>query len=111
MNTFADWVLSLLFALGMALPVIAGNVMLFTAVPILAQKMERHRTFSGKEAAIMLKLAFFQAIATPHLPPLRQLIHLLLSPASLPPLIMASSPPKALPNLASHFRANRSSTL
>ena len=53
--------------LGMALPIILGNVMLFISVPILAERYERHSTFAGMELAIMLKLTFFQVPALPHL--------------------------------------------
>ena len=50
--------------LGMALPIILGNVMLFISVPILAERYERHSTFAGMELAIMLKLTFFQVFNT-----------------------------------------------
>ncbi|EOD12468.1 hypothetical protein EMIHUDRAFT_437392 [Emiliania huxleyi CCMP1516] len=53
-------ILSLLVNLSVMLPVILGNVMLFVSVPLLAEKLERHTTFTGKELAVMLKLVFFQ---------------------------------------------------
>ena len=50
----------LLYNLALTLPLIAGFVMLFVTVPIMASKYERHHTFASKELAVMLKLTFFQ---------------------------------------------------
>ena len=61
---FGGFVLSLLFQLAVAVPVILGNVILFVSVPVLADKIERHTTFSGKEVSIMLQMVFFQCFNT-----------------------------------------------
>jgi hypothetical protein len=61
---FQGFILGALMQLGLAVPVIIGNVMLFISVPILAEKYERHDTFVDKELAIMLKLTFFQVFNT-----------------------------------------------
>ena len=55
---------ALALQLGMALPIIVGHVILFIAVPILAERYERHHTFAEMERAIMLKLTFFQSFNT-----------------------------------------------
>ena len=57
-------VVDLLLALATAIPCILCNVLIFATVPVLAEKLERQRTFAGKEVSIALKLAFFQVYNT-----------------------------------------------
>ena len=58
------WVYGTLFNLAMAVPVIFGNLILFISVPQLADKLERHHSFSAKEQSMMLKMTFFQVCAS-----------------------------------------------
>ena len=61
---FVGLILTLIKTLLLALPCILGNVFLFATTPIFSDKIERHRTFSEKEATLFGKLAFFQIFNT-----------------------------------------------
>lgn len=55
---------NLLLSLVLALPTILGNVIVFATCPPLADIIERHGTFSGKERMIAMKMAIFQVFNT-----------------------------------------------
>ena len=47
-----------------ALPCIFGNLILFASTPVLADVLERHPTYSDREASVFAKLLFFQVVNT-----------------------------------------------
>ena len=48
-----------LLAIGLGVPIIVGNLMIFVTTPPLADHLERHSTNTGKERSIVIKLTFF----------------------------------------------------
>ena len=57
-------IVNLLLALALAIPCILCNVLIFATVPQLSDRLERQRTFAGKESSIAIKLAVFQVYNT-----------------------------------------------
>ena len=96
-------VLSLILALAEALPCIACNVLIFATVPILSERLERQRTFAGKEVSIALKLAFFQVYNTV-LASLTFLLDPTVRTSRLSPLVTRGTHLQAYPSLAPRGR-------
>ena len=63
-NGFISLIYGAVLSLVFALPTIVGNVIVFATCPPLADIVERHATFTGKERLVCMKMAMFQVTNT-----------------------------------------------